>query len=754
LGLGDEGAGPPPAEAPDQPRASEGGNNPAATTLEDLVLGEYDALPDAEREARRVYAATPIALRGRVVTRLGAPLTGAQVTVGKLRVMTDAAGNFEFPELPRVNRLLRIELTGHYEWIEGVVLTRPISVTDVVLGARYLDAKRPNLVRFLFAGDSSFGRRFLDPLEKASRYEMPKDDPDALIRVSDPLPGSRAVIAEMKPVFQSVDYPIVNLESVITKSPSTPHEQKAFVYFTLPESLPALLEMGVRYVSLGNNHVYDYLEAGMADTLRYVSEAGLAHSGAGMNAEQAFEPYRTELGGHPVSFVSASSVSGDQFPIAYYATDTKAGSADLRDDARVRSTIREETSAGRSVIAQLHVGKEYSARPSDFSKARFDFVAAEKPAFIIGHHPHVAQGFGFHSGVLAAHSVGNFVFDQLRLETMTSLAVLVDFAGGPAERALAVPLYVEDAQPRLLAGPAATRMLRRLTEISLPYGAELAFEGTRARVLPSSVRLPVTSRSAAVEVVIPKRGWTILDLRDHSSEEESLTRLELPSAVSGVRVGRDILEGHGDFEDIDADGDILEVSRWDVRPASTFPCLHQARSGLAAVCSVRDSDNADDSVLPLRNRVRVLGDAEHVPNKDVSVLAYVKGENAGQVTLEASFEASVGEVQFGRKTVRVLDPGSYEYSPVAEDLEFPYTPPADAKTYEFDARALRLFVRHAPPRSGNALLALDDIAIINWDFASQERNVKLMAPHGRDFVRVEGKPGSVKLELEFTRQQG
>ena len=49
-------------------------------------------------------------------------------------------------------------------------------------------------VRMLFGGDVSLGRRFLDPTDQTPRDRVPQDHPDALIRVSDPLPGTKAVL--------------------------------------------------------------------------------------------------------------------------------------------------------------------------------------------------------------------------------------------------------------------------------------------------------------------------------------------------------------------------------------------------------------------------------------------------------------------------------------------------------------------------------------------------------------------------------
>jgi poly-gamma-glutamate capsule biosynthesis protein CapA/YwtB (metallophosphatase superfamily) len=727
----------------------EGTDNPAATSPEEFIAARYDALPDSERRAREMYFQTPIALRGRVLADDGTPVSGATVLLADQSVHTAVDGSFEMPSLLRLNGAASVTAAGFRSHWFGIHLSLPPDVAAVELPAIRLTPQTPGVVRFLFGGDTSFGRRFLDPLERYGRTEVPEDNPDALISVLDPLPGSREVLRQVAPLFAAVDYPVVNLESVVTRDPATPHLEKEFAYFTLPESLPALSELGVRYVSLGNNHVYDYLEQGIVDTLANVEAAGLQHSGAGRNAEEAFRAYRTDLEGHPYSFLSMSSVSGSQFSVTYNATDQKGGAADLRDDENVAGSIARELALARYPIVQIHTGREYSFAPTDYVMDRLALIAAQKPALIIGHHPHVAQGFGFHEGVFAVHSLGNFLFDQLRLDTMLSMMVQVDMRASALLRARAVPIYIEDSVPRLVVGPTAERYLRRIGELSAPHDAAVASELGWGAISRSADAPAVVERDVDVELAVDEQGWAIVDLRAIHAAHESVSSIELPAGTSG-RLGRDVLEGHGDFEDIDVDDELFELSRWDVTGASVFPCLSRVYRGASALCSVRSRDNRADSVLPLRNRVRVLGDADHLPNKNLSLFGYVKGENAGELQVQVSYHASVGEAAFGDRVVHRRAGGDYDWTSIAVDLDMPADDPAHAQSYELNARALRVFFRQAAPESGEALLALDEVAIVNWDRAVADPGPELLAtPHARDFLRVDATPGVYRIRLSL-----
>lgn len=724
-------------------------DNPAAGTVEELLDAPYDEIPESERQARQAFVDAPLNVKGTVLDAEGQPIAAASVTLGEELVLTDELGRFELSS-NRLNKPLRVQAAGYYSHIAAAHLSLPLQIQEVSLGRIRLTAREQGLTRFLFGGDTSFGRRFLDPLERYTRAEMPKPHPDALIDVQNPLPGSRAVLQRMAELFQSVDFPVVNLETVITRSPATPHQEKAFVYFSLPESLPALTELGVQYVSLGNNHLYDYLELGISDTLTALDAAGLRHSGAGRDRDQAFAPHRQDLAGHPYSFLSMTSVSGERFAMTYYATDTKGGAADLRDGERVVAAIQQERALGRFPIVQLHAGLEYSYSPVAYVLGRFTLVGEQRPTLIIGHHPHVAQGFAYHHGVLAVHSLGNLLFDQLRLDTMLSMMVSVDLAGEELRRTDVFPIYVEDSVPRLLAGPTAERFLRRIDESSREHGAVVVPSDGRGEVRPQTQRPASISRTLAVDVEVGSTGFAVIDLRLLGAASEALSRVSLPAGTRG-RVGRDLLEGHGDFEDIDVDAEILELSRWDVTGASSFPCLSVVHRGAAAACAVRSAGEKVDSVIALRNRVRVLGDVDHTPNKDVSLVAYLKGDNAGKASIEASFLASIGEAAFGKKSIYAAPAGSYDWRPVLVDIAMPPDSPEHAQSYELNARALRIFLRHAPPARGDGLLAIDDVAIVNWDLSlTQAGSHEVAIPHARDFVRIDAAPGSYGVELELT----
>lgn len=721
-----------------------------------------------ESRSRAEFFEAQRALRGRVIDEAGAGLGGVKVSVASRVVLSDESGHWAVPAVPLKNALLSFEKTGYFPEVIALPLSRE-SGTEVLVPAMPLRRRLAGSVRMTFAGDTSFGRRFIDPEETTPRDQVPPDHPDALIRASDPAPGSIAAIDFVRTLFAGADLRSVNLETPVTDNPSTPHPTKDFAFFTLPGSLAGLSELGVNYVSLGNNHVYDYLDIGLNDTLHHLERSGIGHSGAGANSEAAFRFHVAEAPAlQPYALLSMSSVSGAQHPVTYNATDSKGGAADLSDTAAAGQAIEAAVAAGKLPITQLHTGKEYTYAPSSYAASRLRLAVEAGAALVISHHPHIAQGFGWLPGrhghdVLIAHGLGNFVFDQDRVETMLGLVAQVDMQGAAAEQVTGIPVYLEDYRPRAVSGRLADLLVRRIALFSRAVRYPSPAEGTdmtsttlvypylhRAWVSRGALDHVSVERQLDIDVEVPASGEAIIDLRQYADSEESLSALQVPASML-VQQGRDLL-AHGDFEDWDVDDDVFELERWSYGPSAT-PCFRGAYSGLTGFCSTRDAGDVSPSRFSFRHSIRVMGDATDEPNKDLSMFGYMKGENAGAARLNVRYQTSVGGNIVSTQNIALHPAGSYDWKAFAVTLEMPADESQIAEAQdprEVHARAVRLFFEQDQPQLGQAIWALDDLAVINWEesislSAGQSRT--FVAPHDLDFLKLVAPPGRYSIRL-------
>src|SRR5699024_5552675 len=82
---------------------------------------------------------------------------------------------------------------------------------------------------------------------------------------------------------------------------------KLYTFRAKPERMELLTEMGTDLVSLANNHIYDYGEEAMLDTMDYLDQAGIPYVGGGRNLDEAKSPVYYIVNGMKIGFVAASN---------------------------------------------------------------------------------------------------------------------------------------------------------------------------------------------------------------------------------------------------------------------------------------------------------------------------------------------------------------------------------------------------------------------------------------------------------------
>lgn len=714
-----------------------------------ISLAQPDVL-EHEKEARSALLDAPINLHGVILDTNGTPVTGAIVSLQGQAMSTSPDGFFSLENITRMNRLLVIEAPGYRKEFIPVSLLLPISTTDVILDPVYLTGTAPGEVRFLFGGDTHFGRRYIDPNETTPPDRLPPDDPSAIIQVSDPGPGTRKVLHYIQPFFSEADFSSVNLESPVTVNLTDPNSEKKYILFTLPGSLPALREIGLSYVALGNNHVYDYLDPGLRDTLDNLNATGIAHSGAGFNATEAFSAYHVTLNNTSYAFLAMTSIDGAEHTINYVADDRKGGAANLKNTTMVRAAIANESRDGYVPVVQIHGGDEYTYSPPEFISTRMDLVTKAGAGLVITHHPHMAEGVGIVNGVVVMEGIGNLVFDAERHETKLGILARVDMRGGDVRTVRLIPFSIDNFTPIPVTGQMADLLIRRVGENSrnslypvYPYNGQ-------GWVALGEQEYTLKERTIGLNVTVPGSGSTVLDLRQLARSSESLGRVKDSASGSTARLGRDLMIS-GDFEDWDTDDTPGETDAWDLVGNSSQLTVTKPFRGLSSLFTLREADKKDDSVITFRNRIRVTGDARNqTPNKNLTFLAYIHGQDAGNVRIIAKYLASEGEMAFGEEEILSIPGGSFPWQPYFADINMPADNPIMPRDPTRDPRAVQIVIRHSPSGKNPAIAEFDDLAIISWeDEVNLTNGAILKTPHARDFLRITGPPGTHQLTLTF-----
>ena len=190
---------------------------------------------------------------------------------------------------------------------------------------------------------------------------------------------------------QSHEYQIANFEAPISGGHSG--IPKAGVHI---QSSPAHLK-GLRtlfnVMTLANNHTMDFGPGGLAATTNALRDNGFQYTGVGSTIEEAFKPLR--LGN-----VSVFAVCENEFGGVSYE---KPGVAVFDHLRALYREIQRAKEVG-PVIVCYHGGSEIIPIPQSYLRDRFQMLREFGVDLVIGHHPHVVQGYENN----AFYSLGNF----------------------------------------------------------------------------------------------------------------------------------------------------------------------------------------------------------------------------------------------------------------------------------------------------------------------------------------------------------
>jgi poly-gamma-glutamate synthesis protein (capsule biosynthesis protein) len=272
----------------------------------------------------------------------------------------------------------------------------------------------------------------------------------------------------VKQTLAGADAGFANLESPIAVD--APKVDKPIAFRASVRAADSLAGVGFKMVSLANNHAADCGRAGILETMRALRKAGIKWCGAGRNRPEAEAPVIVKVGGVRLAFVGFT-----EFPEGSRKRDDVPTMA-LADAGTIRRSVGAARALADVVVVSLHWGEEYQDRPGE-ARRSLARVAAEAGAdLIVGHHPHVLQGFEVINGVrrtLVAYSLGNFVFDQRTEGTREGAILLVRLNRQGVVSASVVPVRLVAGRPTPAVGEEGSAVLRSLAGLSAEMNTEM-----------------------------------------------------------------------------------------------------------------------------------------------------------------------------------------------------------------------------------------------------------------------------------------
>lgn len=203
-------------------------------------------------------------------------------------------------------------------------------------------------------------------------------------------------------LFKNADLSVVNLEVPLTDS--IDKIEKTGPNIKAPkECVNSLKAAGIDLVTLANNHIYDFGDKGVEDTLEACKENGIDTVGAGMNLELAQNFFYKEIKGLRIAIVNFAENEFNSAEVDLAGSNPM----DLIDNVKQIRTAKENSDF---VMVVVHGGHEYYPYPSPRMQKQYRFYAEEGANIVVGHHTHCASGYEIHNDVPIFYSLGNLFF--------------------------------------------------------------------------------------------------------------------------------------------------------------------------------------------------------------------------------------------------------------------------------------------------------------------------------------------------------
>ena len=223
-------------------------------------------------------------------------------------------------------------------------------------------------------------------------------------------------------IIKRADFSLINLECAISSRGKEWNKTfKVFHFRANPDAIKVLNSAYIDYTSLANNHVLDYDFEALLDTINFLNENNISHSGAGMNLKEAMKaafiekkikPHSNKINSyHNAAHYEQANNNNikNTIRIAVISlTDNEPGWEAKGDSAginyipismdpeeyyyRLKSCIEEARRESDLLIVSSHVGPHFRETPSteyvNFAHKIIDFGAD----IYWGHSNHMPQG--------------------------------------------------------------------------------------------------------------------------------------------------------------------------------------------------------------------------------------------------------------------------------------------------------------------------------------------------------------------------
>lgn len=232
-------------------------------------------------------------------------------------------------------------------------------------------------------------------------------------------PSSTLSIAR---IAHEVDYAVVNLECPLCSMESSQLRgitKQGPALSSDPEVLDTISALGFNAVTLANNHIFDYGDKALDDTLKGLEAKEIDYMGAGMTFADANRIFYKTISNLRFAFINCCE---HEFSIV----SEKHGGANPLEPIKQFYQIREAKIKADYVVVIIHGGVEHFQYPTPRMVNTYRFFIDAGADAVINHHQHCPCGFEEYKGKPIFYGLGNFFFPwQGKKNSIWNLGYLV-----------------------------------------------------------------------------------------------------------------------------------------------------------------------------------------------------------------------------------------------------------------------------------------------------------------------------------------
>ncbi|MDE0043776.1 MAG: CapA family protein [Candidatus Poribacteria bacterium] len=282
-----------------------------------------------------------------------------------------------------------------------------------------------------------------------------------------PFDGMRAIIA-------TADIAIGNLEMPLGLT-GAPIPEKDFTFIGKPQLARGIANAGFDVLALANNHMGDYGDDALLQTLEVLSANKLRYCGAGPDLQTARQPAIMKSRNVHIAVLAYSKT----YPFEFFAGEGDPGTVNGIAEIFVPD-IRAARERANLVVVSFHWSGELVTEPREYQEWLGKLAIDAGADLVFGHHPHVLQGIEVYKGKIIAYSLGDFVFGSGSESKHTGAILRVTFKNGETKRGEIIPINVDNRevqfQPRTFSGDAARAAINEIRTLSQKWGTEIIAE--------------------------------------------------------------------------------------------------------------------------------------------------------------------------------------------------------------------------------------------------------------------------------------